>query len=443
LNDILRRRSVDGAQSGGNSSSVLQDVELGNASQREDEFRELDVRNAAKVAELERALLIAKEEQDALREKLDTIRQRSRDDEDTIDDLRQQLNETHSDEEVASLSSVDRASDRLGEDSEQIASLRYRVAQLESQLESRDALYRQRHEADLNELRTRLHVTDKESQERLQQLLSLKSSISSLTRRDSQITDSELVASFSQLANRVREWVISNFRRTKFHVTELPPETVKVLRSISPSYEEVENTDRLTLYQAIISNALLRILEEPIAVCSKTGLVAMFTQIAEDIYATSASPEYREWRRATVRVIEKSQALRTLQQARDETLFHTAKELEHVLFTLTSVSLTPGAHSALVSILTVAADLQRTLVLQKAQYQLLFFRDQVAGNTRYDDRKMDSVNDDFIDEDGDTHIDRKFLFSVFPGLEKWGDEFGGHPEISNILLKAKVCCSVV
>lgn len=442
LNDILRRRSVEGTQTGSNNSSALQDVELGNASQQDEELRESDIKTAARVAELERALVIAEEEQDSLREELSSIRRRTQNDEDTIDDLRQQLSETQSDLEDDRFSSADRASQQADDDSEQITSLRYRIAQLENILDSRDALYRQRHEADLNELRTRLHVTEKESQERQQQLLSLKSSISFLTRRDLQVTDSELVASFSQLANRVRDWVITNFRRTKFHVTELPPETVEVLRSISPRYDEVETTERLALYQAIISNALVRILEEPIVVGSRTGPLAIFTQFSDDMYATSTTPEYREWRRATVRLVENNHAFQTLQQAREQTLFITAKELEHILFTLTSASLTPSAHAALISVLGAAADLQRTLVLQKARYQLLFYRDQAPDHTEYNERKMESVNADSTDEDGDMCTDRRFLFCVFPGLEKFGDEFGERANISNILLKATVCCGV-
>ena len=112
-------------------------------------------------------------------------------------------------------------------------------------------------------------------------------------------------------------------------------------------------------------------------------------------------------------------------------------EASHILFTLTSVSLAPNAQSTLAGMLKDAMGLQRTLALQKARYKLLFFRRQ-DDNMQFDDRTMETVNDiDPAMED-----DRKFLFCAFPGLIKYGDEWGEHSEMSNIVLKARVCSGV-
>jgi hypothetical protein len=101
-------------------------------------------------------------------------------------------------------------------------SLRVQVTELQDQLVQQDAALKarvsrdmRRDEEEWDALTARLHNSEKEAQERLQQLLDLKHSISSLTRAESQVTDNELVEKLGQLYHRIREWVISNFRRSK------------------------------------------------------------------------------------------------------------------------------------------------------------------------------------------------------------------------------------
>jgi hypothetical protein len=214
----------------------------------------------------------------------------------------------------------------------------------------------------------------------------------------------------------------------------LPPETVKILRFISTSYEEIESTEKLMLYQAVVSNAVMQVLQQFVVVGGKTGVLGKLSQFAETVEITSTGPEYCEWRRATMRLLERSELHSISRQAKEEFMLLVAREVEHVLFTLSSVSLTSSAQSALVGILDFAADLQRTLVLQKARYQMLFFR-----SPKFDDRTMECVDNDSSD-DGDFYSDRRVLLCIFPGLEKFGDESGHHPEVSNVLLKARVCC---
>lgn len=420
----------------------------------------VDARLGSRVAELERALILAKGEQDALKEELETAREQGQAKEYTIETLRHQLAETRQNIEVASScisnehgrdkGPADHSEEELvGQNYE----LRYKILQLQEQLSTQDANYREiveqntsvHGESEWNELRSRLHTTEKESQERLQQLLSLKSSISSLTRIDSQITDNELVVSFSQLANCVREWVITNFRRAKLDLESLPPETVRVLQSITPDYKLTSGTDRLALYQAIVSSSLMLLFQEPLMVgIPRTGSLAAFQQTAEMLRDTVTGAQYRDFRRATIRALESCEASRTIEKEKQGLLHQMAEEIRHLLFTLTSVSLTAAAQSALFGILSNTADLQHTLALQKATYQVLFFRRQVSEKIDFEEEKMDSVNDldNATDEDGDTLTERKFLFCVFPCLEKHGDEWGEHPETSNVLLKARVCCGV-
>ncbi|KAI4702574.1 hypothetical protein J4E81_002939 [Alternaria sp. BMP 2799] len=377
-----------------------------------------------RIADLERALAIAKEEQDLAREELVKVRQYREEDRHAIEELRAQLAE--------SSSIVDRVP----------------PAQLEERFASHGEPHqyspkRPQSNGEADDLRLRLHAAEKESQERLQQLLALKSSISSLTRMDSQITDSELAESFSQLANRVREWTVSNFRRSRLNLDKLPKETEEVLSALNPLYSvNIQSTDKLALYQAIVSNTLMQIFDAPIVFgLPSTGPFATLRPLAE--HTRHLGTIYREWVRATVQVLERSEASSAIETEREASLHRLTGEISHVLFTLTSVSLPPHAQSMLTGILKDAVTLQRTLALQKARYQLLFLRCQDA-SMQFDDRTMEAVNDvDPAVEDGaDMDVDPRFLFCAFPGLIKYGDEWGEHVEMSNVLLKARVCSGV-
>lgn len=473
LNDILRRRSGDGVAGRKDESPPLQDIEPRGTSQSSDDVSKIDDKVVARITELEGALKIAREEQDALRQELEQFKQlrpdnRDPDHDQTPDDIlrasgvpaNEDLMDTEhtdspprADTSVTTIkmpsdgSTIDYSNDEI---IRQNYELRFRIAQLQDQLTSQNITHcnnidqaLSHGDAEWSELRLRLHATEKESQERLQQLLALKSSISSLTRTDSQVTDSELIDSFSQLSNRIREWIISHFRRTKIDLANHSPEIVKLLNSITPAYDSIEKSDKLSLYQALVSRTLMQIFEEPIVVgLPQSGLLAAIRTFALNVQNNGS--EYCEWRRATIRAIEKGETGKVVEEGRSDLLYCLAGEIAHVLFAVTSVTLTPAAQSALMGILNVAADLQRTLALQRAKYQLLFFRrqdnDTGAG---FDERKMDSVNDpDDIDETDNILSHRIFLFCVFPSLQKFGNEWGENEEVVNMLLKAKVCCGV-
>lgn len=437
-----------------------------------------EARMAHQIAELEKSLSIAREEQNAMREELGRARKDRDGHKDTTSDGVPQVNRTlHDAPRTPTLQTTEQMEDSdyyaatpEPKDSPEIFhssnersdhdpsvddlvrqnyDLRYKIAQLQDQLTTRDITHYNHinHSStntstspttELHALRTRLHATEKESQSRLTQLLSLKSSISSLTRTATQITDTELTSSFTELSNRIREWVLSNFRRAKMDAANLPAESVKALNALTPNYESIEKPDRLALYQALVSGAVMRIFDEPLIVgLSETSALRVF-----DESVRSNGPEYRAWKRASVRVIENSDLKGTLEQRKTEVLHKIAGEVAHLLFTLTAVNLSTTAQAGLMSILDAAAGLQRTMVLQKARYQVLFFRDQ--GDGGFDELRMDAVNDvDGLGGDDDGVAgQRRFLFCVFPCLEKFGDEWGENLEVSNVLLRARVCNGV-
>lgn len=439
---MLRRRDGDDPASA--KESLRPSPEQGDGN-------DASARIADRVAKLERALEIAQEEKDLLRNERDTARELQHRDQDIVEELRRQLVETDRNTTSPARSSLEqrRASnnrrslewtseDMMRENSE----LRSRLAHLEEQIAIQDKMDYPTSQsyAESDELRVRLHAVEKQSQERLQQLLSLKTSISSLTRSDSQITDGDLADSFSQLANRIREWVVSNFRRSKLNFNNLPCEALEALTAIMPGCETVGDTDRISLYEAIVWSASTQILESPlIAGLLDVGVGGAIRQCAEVL---DSSDLYDEWRRVTIRALEQSDIVDALKEGEATLVQRLASEITHLLFTITSVSLTLNAQSALIGMLSTVAGMQRMLVLQKAQYRIVFFRTSESARI-FEDQRMEWVNDLDSDSevDGDTIMDRRVLFCVSPCLEKFGDEWGDYLETSNVLLKAKVCCA--
>jgi hypothetical protein len=288
-------------------------------------------------------------------------------------------------------------------------------------------------------LTRQLHHAEKESQDRLRQLLDLKQSISAMTRMESQLTDSELVDMVEQLFHRVREWVITNFRRSTLCLKSAPDDVAAIAKSIYPQYAAINPSERLSFYQAIVVNALMAILCENVGVgLPASGPLASLRQVATHIQDTG--PAYSEWRRATIRALERSEANHTLRQEREAMLHRLTADIEQQLASLTSTKLTPNARASLLSILQTAADLQHSILLQRARYQLRFFRPQASERLSFDPETMESVNEFDDDLDGDDSArGRTFSFCVFPCLEKYGDEFGENTHVRNVLLRAKVC----
>ncbi|KAL5416990.1 hypothetical protein PMIN06_002903 [Paraphaeosphaeria minitans] len=421
---------------------------------------------AQRIAELEQALATAWDEQKTMKEELAKLRGLVQVYPETIEEYQRTLasayvqsppgafppdprpasarSNSHGDE-----SAPRRSMNQPREDhSEQNEILRTKIAQLQEQLVTQEATYQSllehrisRAEAEWDELTVRLHSTEKESGERLQQLLALKTAFSSLTRVESQVTDNELSDTFSQLSNRIREWVISNFRRAKMNLNDLPQDTAEVLQATFPSYMSIDPANRLALFQAIVSNTLMSVFGELLFVgLPEKGPLANLRQIANLIQDTAG---YQNWRHSTIRCLQKSDATR-ISTERARQIDRLASEISHHLQVVTSVALQPEARLALSSILNATVDFQNTLSLQKARYRVDLFKAQSDIRPTFDDERMEPINelDEYVDDDGDVVVDRVFAFCVFPCLEKFGDEYGEQTEVSNVLVRARVCCSV-
>ncbi|KAI8934651.1 hypothetical protein NX059_008342 [Plenodomus lindquistii] len=457
FNDMLRRRDPDDAVSSRDPQHVAdRNAGPGVVASVAREDAESD-----RVANLERNLAAAKEEQDLMRQELVAVRASRQPDQDLINELRSQLDEKQQciQSTAAQISSKKRRSssasiDHTNEENlKENYELRYKIGLLQDQVNlqhsPRPDHSNSHTEEEWDSLRSRLHAAEKESQERLHQLVSLKKSISSLTRTESQVTDSDLTEAFTQLFDRIRDWTVSNFRRSTLNFNNTPSETMDVVSAMLPNAVNVASVDKLALCQAIVSHFCMRFFEERLLVglpdTSPSDLAdaAPLDAIRRcDQALQNGGVVHREWQRATIRAIEQSSVGDLIRQSRDNLTHQIAREIGHVLFTITSVSLSQRANSALTNILRTAADVQRMIALQRARYQVTFFRPIERVGFKFDRCKMEVVNDlDNDMEDGSIFAERDILFCVSPCLEKYGDEQGENLETNNVLFKAKICYS--
>ncbi|KAF9698092.1 hypothetical protein EKO04_003531 [Ascochyta lentis] len=455
LNDSVPSASRPPGRRKDHASSSAADTVTSTERARSTELEETHVSDNAHLTELEKALAAAQAETVKLKQELERVKQ---DAQASVEISRYQVAGAHRHTALVDVMAVeDEAHEEeyelqhrhheCGEDLvNQNNDLRHRLVELQDQLNAQSArqfLEPMHNEADWEALVLRLHEAEKESHSRLQQLLSLKSSISSLTRTDSQVADSELAEAFVQLANRVREWTVSNYRRSKMNLVDAPFATTELLKSIKTDYEELSATDKLALYQAVVARFLMRIFDE-LLVFGMPGWgmyagVRAFSAEMQDV-----GTEFCEWRRATLRVIEKNQHGRAFPEQKNETVQELVNGLEAILLSITSTRLTSSARATLSGILNTAVELQRTLCLQKAQYRVLFFDTLEHRNHHLDDRTMEPVNDPeySMEEGNDQQAERRFGFCVFPCLEKLGHVVGADTGLGHIVFKARVCCGV-
>lgn len=401
-----------------------------------------------RLVDLERALAAAKEEAAVLRHELDRVKQ----DAQASAEISRYQAQRHVPSEDAEMQTDFEGSaqdESLLEEQRHHSNLTTQnhilqngLAKLQDELLSRPTHYPGplHSDSDWNALTLKLHEAEKESQARLEQLLSLKSSISSLTRSESQVSDAELAERFSQLANRVREWVVSNYRRSKLSFDGLPEMSLRVLRIIKTDFRMLNATDKLALYQAVVSRTLMQVFKDPsVFGMSGEGVYGGLRDFATKLHTSGV--DLREWRRVTLQLVERSTPADTMLRWKRERLASLASELEGLMLSMSSTEISSNARFALIGILKAAADLQRTLCLQKAAYKVIVFDapwdDFLEDDHQFDDRTMEPINEleELTDEHTEPYIHRKFAFCVFPCLQKIDDD------VEHIIFKARVCCA--
>lgn len=184
-----------------------------------------------RVAELEKALSLAHAEQKRSLEEIERLRRDEAGYRDAIDGYKRQLDQARNDPYGGDLLHMDfeREAERQRAWTKQrvdlqshVCDLQDKVVSLHSEIIDRDArwklqLDRERAEwtRERNHFAERVHAAEKEALGRRDQLMSLKTNISTMSRMENQLTDSNLVAKMNELYYRTREWALANFRRAR------------------------------------------------------------------------------------------------------------------------------------------------------------------------------------------------------------------------------------
>ncbi|KAF2497694.1 hypothetical protein BU16DRAFT_322264 [Lophium mytilinum] len=424
-----------------------------------------------RIAELEKALAIAHSEQQSMADEIKKLQQHELVYRDAVDTYKQQLSNSaghrYRSNSGGALKEFEQETDRhrfwnkeRTELQEEVYDLKDKLEELQAELLDRETIWSAQWEheranwiKERNKQAEALHNADKEVQERRKQLLELKQTVSALTRVDSQATDSDLVDRMDQLYHRIREWVISNFRRSKLDVSNLKKETVGVLESIHPKFRSFETADKIGLYQAVVAYKAMKIFEENMCVgLPISGILSETRQLAESFQVPggqqdsqsmsnpdSEGPDFRDWRRSTIRMIQGSPLKDVLKDGKRVLIHSLVESTLDTLEEISGVTKTDAIQSSLYNIFDSVGDLQSTFLSQKAQYSVSFILyDRIENAPKFDFQKMEPVNE--VEEDDSNFLDPEFRYCVYPNLEKSGDELGARPEIRNILLKSRVVC---
>ncbi|KAF2748931.1 hypothetical protein M011DRAFT_475691 [Sporormia fimetaria CBS 119925] len=288
-------------------------------------------------------------------------------------------------------------------------------------------------------LTDRLHSAEKEAEDRLRQLQDLKLSISTFTRMAHLLSDGELADRAENLYYRIREWTVRNFRRAEITLGGLFPETARLLERMNPRITIPASQNRLPFLQAVVSHTLVSIFNEDICIGLPGGgpwsSARQLSRLLQD-----AGPVYQEWRRATVRAIEIGEAKHVVHQQKESLIQSLSESIERHLVSLTTTPFVPDTRTSLAAIVREAAELQQSLLLQKARYTMDYFTHRGHQVLEFDPKRMESVNelDDDSDDDIDMFASRQMSLCIFPCLEKYGNEMGDRSDLRNVLLRAKV-----
>ncbi|KAF2839631.1 hypothetical protein M501DRAFT_1056974 [Patellaria atrata CBS 101060] len=402
-----------------------------------------------RLTELEKALLAAQAEQRRMSEEISQLQAHELLFRETLDSYKAEL-------ERASRSSVPQESSQPPSRrswSQERASLQSRIQDASAELADRDmawtrALHRERGERsrERNQLLERLHTAEREARMYEEdarayhaQLMELKTSISSLTRVDSQVTDREIVEVLGHLHHRVREWVISNFRRSKLRTEGLTGLTGELVRSVAPGYGMGTGTPsgaKIAVLQGIVARQVVGILrDEHLFGLPREGALGQLHSLFEYLHATKSPGDFQQWRAATYTILQKD-GDRTLETTAAVLVDTLVSQTERIIHDLTGADqFSKETRAQLHSIIQQVVELSRTLIQQHAQYRVIF---PPSRNEKeelvFDHTGMEAFAAEETEED-EMEAVKKVYCITFPGLEKLADSGRAH-----LLVKAKVLC---
>ncbi|KAH0555972.1 hypothetical protein GP486_006085 [Trichoglossum hirsutum] len=478
--------------------------------------------SSARIVELDRALQFAKDEQKKLKEQLEKCKthiklfqedvagykrdidrrdKKIEEHEKTIDQLKTSTEavvgdcERHIDKLQLKLSSVQAELTQISNERNLWASkhnevrdeylkLECELRTLQGRLSDLNAKWQAKWEqesgqfhSETNQYRDALHTAqkekqdlDNENQELRRQVLELKHSISTSTRMESVITDNMVRESVNTLGHHLQNWTISNFRKAKIDVSELPEEVKQIVSKAVPAYSTLLTTSKLNVIQAVISAILvdkvfgvyffglldertsqIREMEEYlriIGLAPKTRVFAGSSSGINDFFPDPGTPaSTNQWRSLTLALIRNTPD----PAFKDQTVASIAATADHINKTLTALTGIQSSDSrdrTLLAILEEAVELSRLFRAQRAQFRIVSPRCAAAASRNGDDSDGDDDGESFdggsmedINGEDETELlGRRVGCVTFPAVYKTGDGNGDNVHLQNVIVKARVLC---
>jgi hypothetical protein len=282
---------------------------------------------------------------------------------------------------------------------------------------------------------TKTRSRDEQVNSLQQQLSDLKRSISTATRMDNQTTDSTLAQEIGVLHNELQNWIVNNFRRVKACVapSELSsrlegvaePRQAGVLKQI---YTPFDPSAKLAVYQATAVVLLMDVFTEALlfGMPSDQEWCKHIFWTAGDLERQLTPMAFNKWRAATLEAIQHSAGFDAMVQSA------VARMTETISRALGKLTDTEPNVAALSGIVKRAVSLAHIFRLQRARYDFCL----PSPTEAFDPSTME----DALDR-SDGIADSTVRCATFPGVLKFGDEYGDNLHLRNVIVKAKVLCS--
>ncbi|RYP40193.1 hypothetical protein DL767_001908 [Monosporascus sp. MG133] len=298
-------------------------------------------------------------------------------------------------------------------------------------------------EAERQELRDGWDVLRRELRARDDEILALKGHlngmkqwVSASTRTDQQTSDEEIGESMAKLGNSLQNWVIMHFRKAKLDFSGTNQSSIDNLSQLVPMYQDIEAHAKLHLLQSIVSTILV----EMVFGCYFAGLSdAQANQLrgTEQFLASIGSTEaVNQWRAMTLTLLRK-EASSKLQTETAALAKSVVFRVNGILDAITGTEATDARDQALYVLVNSAVELARLLVVQKAVFKVIMPKILPHQRTIFEASSMDDIGG----EEEESLAEREICCVTFPGVTKFGDENGSHPQYRNIIAKARVLCS--
>ncbi|KAI0601884.1 hypothetical protein F4775DRAFT_358320 [Biscogniauxia sp. FL1348] len=298
-------------------------------------------------------------------------------------------------------------------------------------------------EAERIELREGWECLQREVKERDDEIRSLKGHLSGLkqwvsasTKRGDQISDEEIGDSMANLRNSLQNWVVSHFRKASFDLTKATQAVVDDLSALVPMYEELAVSEtKPHLLQSIVSSILVEMIFGAYFVGLPGENAAQLSQVEKYLASLASTEAVNQWRATMLTLIQK-EALPKLQDETAATTEKVISRINQILNSITDAAATSARDQALRVLVNNSITLARSLVVQKAAFEVTMPKILPHQRILFDPATMDDIGE----EDEESLTAREIQCVTFPGVIKTGDENGSHPHFRNVIAKARVLC---